>query len=122
MKVIESTKIVYFDVDETLITFTVHKMHDGDWYRSKEFMPTPNGIEEMSTAYHVEHIALLKQFKARGHTVVVWSAGGAKWAETAIKHLNLQKYVDLVIDKPDFVIDDKASSEWMPKSDFIGNP
>lgn len=108
MKVIKSTRIVYCDVDKTLI-----------WSPSE--LPS-TGTEDMF--YEVKigdniffgywpHDQLLQEFKARGHTIVVWSQGGWKWAEQVVRAMELDHIVDLVIDKPDFYIDDKDVAVWM---------
>jgi hypothetical protein len=64
------------------------------------------------------NIDQLKEHKRRGHTVIVWSAGGGEWAAKAIKMLNLENYVDLAIDKPTSIYDDKALEDFMPKVQF----
>jgi hydroxymethylpyrimidine pyrophosphatase-like HAD family hydrolase len=85
MQVIKSHRIVYFDVDDTLVIW--------DW---KSIDPEGKGLLQIAdpNSSHMElvlpherHIALLKQFKARGHTVVVWSQGGWDWASSVVKSL-----------------------------------
>jgi phosphoserine phosphatase len=64
-------------------------------------------------------IEQLKKHKIRGHTIIVWSAGGSKWAAEAIKFLELEAYVDLVIEKPRWMYDDKQAEEFMPRSQYF---
>lgn len=111
MKVIESTKSVFFDVDDTLV---IWQFDDDEKNLAIDFGVRP-GITEMAVPNEY-HIKLLKEFAARGHTVVVWSAGGWEWAKHVVEVLGLEKYVDLVMSKPDWYIDDK------PANYFMGNP
>jgi phosphoserine phosphatase len=64
------------------------------------------------------HIEDIKRHKARGHLVCVWSAGGSEWAEAAVKALKLEKYVDLVIAKPTWVIDDLEPNQFLKRVPF----
>jgi len=68
---------------------------------------------------HREHIKLVKQFKARGFNVVVWSQGGSAWSERVVKALDLQDYVDVVTGKPNWFIDDLPSNCFLPEVNRI---
>lgn len=68
---------------------------------------------------HRRHVLQLKKHKMRGHTVIVWSAGGWDWAEAVVKALQLEQYVDLVISKPLWAYDDKKAAEYMPESCYL---
>lgn len=105
MKVIRSSRIVMFDVDDTLVIW--------DW---RALNPDGIGLIKIGTEHvlpHTRHIELMRQFKARGHTVVVWSQGGHEWAESVVKALGLEDQVDLVMDKPNWYVDDLHVSAWM---------
>ena len=117
MLVIKSTKIIYCDVDETLILW--------NW---KDYTEAITGLVAITdpdsnvSVYglpHHRHIELLKQFKCRGHTVVVWSAGGAEWAERAVKALGIEKLVDVVLAKPDWYVDDLPAAVYMKKPIYL---
>lgn len=117
MKVIQSSRIVYVDVDDTLVIW--------DW---KAIDPDGNNLIAVKdkgsghTEYvmpHNRHIALMKQFKARGHTVVVWSQGGWAWAESVVRTLKLENIVDVVIDKPNWYIDDLPASAYMARNIYL---
>jgi hypothetical protein len=62
---------------------------------------------------HERHIQLIRQFKARGHTIVVWSQGGWSWAESVVKTLGIENLVDIVMDKPNWYIDDLPAEAFM---------
>lgn len=92
------------DVDETLVFLGYHtdpnaiKMRDG-------FNGSPGD-------YRVPNLAAinyLKEMKDKGYSVVVWSRGGADWAEAVIKALKIEDYVDVVMDKIAIHMDDVKS-------------
>lgn len=112
MQIINATKTAYFDVDQTLVFSKIDvelANIDTNYWTIIEI----NGLEWY---VHPQHVRLLKEFSARGFTNIVWSAGGAAWAAKIITELNLQPYVDLVLDKPSFFVDDKSAEEFMPES------
>jgi len=99
-------RVAYFDVDDTLV----------EW---KEFGDGPkvsiemNGMisEKAVIDAHIEELILQKK---SGTHIVVWSAGGSKWAEAVVKALEIEEYVDAILTKPDRIYDDKNPEEWMP--------
>lgn len=103
MKVIEGENTVYCDVDDTLVMWddNFREPHEG----AKKFLDPYDGSSNYLTP-HKKHIELLKKYKGRGVTVIVWSAAGVKWAESVVKTLGLVEYVELVITKPNKIIDD----------------
>lgn len=109
MQVIKGTKYAYFDVDSTLVYSPSERDLSGFIFDGKG-QRNIGGILFESDDYHVQ---LLKEFKARGFTIIVWSAAGAEWCEKICKEFELSMYVDLCIGKPDWFIDDKPSYEFM---------
>ncbi len=97
MQILKKNKVLYVDVDRTLIM----------WETGDNWHP------------HKEHIDLLRQFAYQGHGVVIWSAGGVDWAVKAVKLLEIENLVDLVITKPDWFIDDKKAQEFMLEDNRI---
>ena len=120
MITIKSTKIVYTDIDNTLLFSLREYPHEVTHEVVK--------INGRKFWVHDPHIEMIKDFKARGHSIVVWSAGGAEWAKLAVEALKLESHVDLVISKPDWFIDDKTAEQFMGedkrfyKSRVIGLP
>ena len=111
MYVLPEGRVAYFDVDDTLI----------EW---KEFGDGPLVTIEMDhmiseKAVIEEHVEELQLQKKSGTSIIVWSAGGVKWAEAVVKALELEEYVDAILTKPDRIYDDKDSSEWMPKRRYF---
>ena|SRR5271157_4505709 len=102
--------IVCFDVDDTLVMWEIPPGREKDCVLFNSF-----GTAEWLLP-HGPHIKMMKQFKARGQKVIVWSQGGAQWAAEVIKSLKLEEFVDVVMTKPKWIIDDKAAAEWMQRS------
>ncbi len=131
MFVVKCVKPAYFDVDDTLITWRPSedaREEDGkdcNWLlqtldineEGKVYLKTKH--EEDAFIPHRANIEQLKEHKRRGHTIIVWSAGGWRWAEQAIRMLGIEDYVDLVVEKPSFVYDDKKVQDFMPASQLI---
>lgn len=131
MIVLPSDNAVFCDVDDTLVMWspTPEQMEK---YGIKVTCPaglykTPEGEIKMGPEWtqllvpHFTHVEQLKKHKARGHFVVVWSAGGWDWAQAAVKALGLDNYVDLVISKPRWTYDDLQAEAFMPKSQYMEN-
>lgn len=106
---IEDRITVYVDVDDTLVLWRPLKISD-------QVISLP-GYGDVAVSKR--HIKSIKQHKARNHLVVVWSQGGADWAEEVVKLLNLQEYVDLVISKPRWIYDDKPATCFLPETDRV---
>ena len=140
MKVLPCNQPTFFDCDETLIMWNRHAHDDPDAIeiacpvsRTKRGLLelTEDGILKPETPPseiivvgswtervkpHKKHVEQLKLHSMRGHTIIVWSAGGWEWAEAVVRALKLEQYVNLVIEKPMWVYDDLPSTEFMPKS------
>ena len=93
---------IFFDCDDTLVI----------WENSDGTSKNKNAVtfrfegRDFKLVPHKKHIELLKRCKKDGYEVVVWSAGSRKWGEEVIKKLKLTKYVDFIISKPTFYVDD----------------
>lgn len=98
MIVLRSDKVLYCDVDDTLVMWS----------------PTGASYEP-----HIAHIDMIKKFKLRGQKVVVWSAGGYEWAERIVKELGLEIYVDLILCKPAWWADDLTAGEVLQEVNRI---
>jgi hypothetical protein len=109
MLVIPGENHAAFDCDDTLVM----------WFSScnpeeKVKIVCPYGGSETWLKPHKGHIELLKKFKVRGHTIIVWSSGGVLWAEAVVKALGLEAYVDTVMTKPSKLVDDLKVTEIFP--------
>jgi len=140
MKVFPCSQTTFFDVDDTLIMWSRPAFGDPDAIeitcpasRTQRALmdltedgiltpeTPPSEMVEVGTwtelvKPHKKHVEQLKLHKMRGHTIIVWSAGGWEWAEVVVRALKLEKFVDLVIEKPTWVYDDLPVVEFMPKN------
>jgi hypothetical protein len=102
MKVVKNDKIVFFDLDFTLIKpfpadYEEH-IHEVDHFGSYKFVPIESNIKA------------LRQLKEADYEVYVWSHAGAELASKVIKELGLEHDVDCVFSKPLMVFDDQYIS------------
>lgn len=113
--VLDSDKVLVVDVDGTLIKWCASETesnlkgleHTDDKGNVFYFVPIESNIRQ------------LKEHKSRGHKVIVWSAAGYQFALLAVKLLQLETYVDLVMCKASWALDDLPPEEYMPKSQWI---
>jgi phosphoserine phosphatase len=108
MVTFKERKTVYFDVDDTLL----------EWKSCRKNAKNAVRIENNGHVFYkraiVPNVEGLKAHSLAGHLVVIWSAGGSSWAETVVRALKLQKYVNVILTKPDYYYDDKEVSHWFP--------
>ncbi len=114
---IHGTRVYFFDVDNTLVFPERDVLHLLSTAADKDKLGAPIYFGDIRFYPHLAHISLIKELKARGHSVIVWSAGNSYWAEQVIRALKLENSVDLVMSKPDGICDDKSVVEWLPEVD-----
>ncbi len=110
MQVIRRRAPAPFDVDDSLVMHLPVEQHQG--YRT---IKVPDEIEGKVVTLVVNEpmVRLLKEEASRNRLVIVWSRGGELWAEAVVKALKLEKYVDLVMEKPLVYYDDKDVKDWL---------
>jgi len=99
MEVNYNENIVCVDVDLTLVSPTDSILRDIE-------IVNPYSNTKSKYKIHKYHVEILKQYKGRGCFIRVWSHGGVKWAETVVKALGLEDYVDSIETKPFKLVDD----------------
>ena len=99
-------KLVFCDVDDTLVEWSPTREAERD-----RGLPVKGGGRVVPI---VENIAHLKRHALRGHVIILWSKGGAEWAEAVAKALDIDWMVAYAMDKPSWVVDDLPTSAWMP--------
>jgi hydroxymethylpyrimidine pyrophosphatase-like HAD family hydrolase len=113
MIIFKTNQLICYDVDETLIMWNKGILST---------IPIKDPFI-IGVTNHVlpneKHIELLKKHKARGFTVIVWSAQGVEWAEAVVKALELEEYVDAVFSKPSGYVDDLPVDEWIGPRIYI---
>lgn len=118
MQVYDGEMVVTFDVDDTLVMwpendrFRINQASSAQPSEGSIEIPAGYGTGVFHLVPHTKHIELLKNMKARGHVVVVWSAAGVKHAESVVKTLKLEPYVDVVMTKPCKYVDDLKVESW----------
>lgn len=115
MKVISQESTVFCDVDDTLVMYGIKAKK----VQKLVAVTNPHDGSQLYLAPHLGHIRIIKDRKARGSYIVVWSAGGYAWANAVVKALGLEPYVDLVMTKPHMYIDDKKAQEFMGEHLYI---
>jgi hypothetical protein len=103
--------IAYCDVDDTLVSWK----HYGQYKEGMIEFTAPESKHSMWLEPIKEHIEALKGHKLRGHTIVVWSAGGALWAKEVAVKLGLDDFVDAYASKPNWFYDDLPAKDFMPE-------
>lgn len=115
MNTVKNEQVIFIDVDDTLIIW-------GKIKRGQKAVAVTNpydGHQEIVRA-HLGHIKILKDRKARGAHIIVWSAGGYAWAGAVVKALGLEKYVDHVMSKPIMYIDDLEAKDILGERLYLG--
>ena len=107
---------VYFDVDDTLF---LHDQLITEPEKAIKVQDPPAWCKPSKHAKyqwgqpHEAHIQALKDYKAQGAVIVVWSQGGSDWAKQVVEALGLTDYVDLCVCKPAVYYDDLHCSQFM---------
>lgn len=96
MQVIKNELVVCCDVDGTIIKPD---------QKGGISLPYGSGIQTYSPI--MAHVDLIKEYKKRGFTVIVWSMAGQAHAQRVVEALKLERWVDIVMCKPTKHIDDK---------------
>lgn len=107
----------YFDVDDTLVMWGYGDHPEARTILCPKSKTLIDGELRESPAWselvvpNKANILQLIKHKQRGHRIVVWSAGGADWAEAVVRSLELTDYVDMVVSKPSWWYDDLTAEE-----------
>lgn len=109
------------DIDNTLVTYsnadhakTIVDPLLGDTYKIE--------LLESNTKY-------LKFSHAKGYTTVLWSRQGYRWVEEVVRLFELEPWVDVILSKPIFFLDDTnninhilGTNLYFPKEHRWGEP
>lgn len=97
---------VVVDVDNTLIIHGFNSLTP-----NTTLIVNPNDGAKHYVKIHQRHVELIRQYRARGMYVTVWSNNGVDWAEAVVKAINLEDYVHEVSTKPIKHLDDQSSAD-----------
>jgi len=96
---------IFFDCDDTLVMWPPFKGPDDQLIHIPD--PYKKNAPPIGLFPHKKHIDYLKKSKQfNKNVIVVWSAGGQPWARAVVEALNLDKYVDHILAKPETYVDD----------------
>lgn len=113
MKVNENENRIVVDVDDTLILYPYDLTRDSALaFGCKEFTDVYTG-ESFLALPSKEHIKLIKYYKSRGFYIMVHSGNGFKHAESIVKQLGIEEFIDEVCTKSIRYVDDLPCNEWM---------
>jgi phosphoserine phosphatase len=99
-------RTVYFDVDSTLV------FAQGE-YPQERTSALVVYIAGRCWLVHEPHLSCLRDFAARGHNIILWSAGGPAWASAVAEALGVSHLVFACLPKPDWFFDDKPVEKWL---------
>lgn len=96
------SKIVYCDIDETLVFWNKPKCVHSIVVEGYILLP------------NVKQIAKLRQHSADGDEIYLWSGGGRGWAMIVARALKIEHLVDEYLSKPDVMYDDLDFVDFAP--------
>lgn len=106
MNILRDDRIVWCDVDDTLILWNLSAYPNGQ----KVTVDHVNGPVEVIA--HENNIKTLIKFWKLGYTLIVHSGSGWRWAKAVVEALKLDQYVNTCMSKPMYYFDDKPVEEW----------
>lgn len=117
---LQSERNVFFDVDDTLI-FWPQKARELGLDDRNSIEIGVDGVDgyQISVIPNEQMIEFMEGLKAQGSGIVVWSHGGYKWALAVVNALGIAHLVDLVLTKPNLMMDDKEV-EHLGKTVWFG--
>lgn len=113
MKIIHGEHNIMVDVDNTIALWDPKHKKPG---KGKLKFVDPYTKNVLYLTPHNVHIRIIRQWKARGFKIFVWSMSGVMWAEEVVRVLGLEDAVDYVMSKPEKHVDDAEKAQ-----DIIGS-
>jgi phosphoserine phosphatase len=111
-KALKKERIVYSDVDDSLILWDYQKYP----HNLEDLISFTDEYGTWSLLPHKKNIDFLINLKRQGYGIVIWSAAGGEWAEKVTKALGLENVADFVMAKPELCIDDLLDAKRIIKS------
>lgn len=113
IKISDSQRISYFDVDETLIShFPTEEVKTMDY---SGIQLNFNGVTRFIYPMH-KNIDLISELRLCGYQIAIWSMSGSDHAERIVKLLKIEHLVDVILPKPHLYVDDKPfESQSIPR-------
>lgn len=110
----ENEQVVGCDVDDTLVLW--RKPQDGE---ETIDITDPYDGQTKTLVIHKPHIKLLRDRKARGCAIIVWSQSGPQWARAVVNALGLDEVKPFIFAKPFMIIDDLPAEAWLSNRVYL---
>ena len=123
MRVLQCDNVLCVDVDDTLVSWEPVPIDPYDLSGPRCDRADQSTVREVEIELEGEtqkywafeaNIKSLKTHYHKGHSVVVWSGSGHAWAEAVVRALGLENYVELVMAKPRWLLDDMKPADFLP--------
>ena len=109
MKIYNSPLSVWFDWDETLCAWkSPEKINPESHIQVLVF----TGISHYNFILYKKVVDQLIRHKERGHFVVIHTQTNVDTVENIVKAVGLDKYIDVIINKPSWIYDDSPPNTW----------
>lgn len=100
------SKTAFFDCCDTLVLYDFPQHYCGEVAIIEYEEHISGRMKRKRMAVNRPAVDRLIEHKKKGHCVVVWTRGSWQWAKGIVESLKLEEYVDVVMDKPDWLYDD----------------
>ena len=109
---IRGNKSTWVDIDDTLIYWSPTQEQIEKYGIPFSYTYDDGSFRTGTIVPHRAHIEQLRKHAMRGHTIILWSAGGEQWAYAAALALGLHDIVSYTSEKPEWAYDDKKPQEF----------
>lgn len=109
---LDKERTVYCDTDDTLIAWFPENYK----HTEEDLIRIESDDQIHVFMKHKKHIDFLWKLKAQGYGIVIFSAAGVNWVEKVVNKLGIQNLPDVIMSKPEFVIDDLLDAKKIIKS------
>lgn len=111
-QIIKEDRVIFYDCDNCLVLWP-----EDSGYNPDNFIQIASSVSLLSgeSTYKLTPnkgvIEDLKKKKEESYYIVVWSQGGFEHARRIVEGLELQEFVDIVMSKPLWIVDDLDPKE-----------
>lgn len=114
MFILDKSRVVMIDVDDTICIWTPTPEH----LQQDHSFQMGTGKFQFPVTPHKFHLEFIRKLKVQGYGIVVWSAGGEEWALQAVQKLGIEDLVDIVMSKPVLLLDDMPTTH-LPRRTYF---
>jgi hypothetical protein len=114
VQILKSDLVVCVDVDDTLVSWSQLE-HIPECINIRGVIEIDFNDVKATYQVYSDNVESLMTHHHKGHYIVVWSGSGCEWALAVVEALKLEAYVDVVMAKPRWLLDDMKPEEFMPR-------